>query len=133
MSSTCGPASALSGKVLKIMTTAADPDARKMTLRDGMEVYIKDGKYFAQSPSGAFNEISASRVKGNLLGGPCGYPTCSCGAATYVYKFEQDKSYFVCKDCATELNGRAERIDKGREPPCTIDPIICGLGHILLD
>ena len=104
----------------------ADPDARKMTLRDGSEVYAKDGKFFDET----LNEIPMSRIKGNLLGGPCGYPTCSCGAATYVYRFEQDKTYLVCKDCATELNGRAERMrsrfDKDQEPPCTIDPVICG-------
>jgi hypothetical protein len=95
-----------------------EPGSRRHTLTNGTPICEKDGRYYDVEG----NHLPAYAIRGRLLGGPCGQPTCLCIGACW-----QDTSReghpLLCRACAEEKNSRAEMMF-GRDyaPPCVPVP-----------
>jgi hypothetical protein len=84
--------------------------ATKLVAEDGRVFFRKEGQIYDADG----NHVHAREIRGAVLGGICGHPTCHCGNARW-----RDSSLgnlLVCDDCASEKNRRAEGL---RTPqPC---------------
>jgi hypothetical protein len=85
--------------------------AIKLTAEDGRVFFRKEGQIYDADG----NHVKSREIRGVILGGICGHPTCHCGNARWRdHTLEGD--LLVCDDCASEKNRRAEGL---RTPqPC---------------
>lgn len=100
----------------------------KLTAEDGRVFFRKEGRIYDEMG----NNVPAREIRGAILGGICGHPTCHCGNArwrdssldTYwaTVKSEdgvperREFQLLVCDACAAEKNDRAESLRKSQ--PC---------------
>lgn len=92
-----------------------EPGSKRHVLTNGTPICELDGRYYDIDG----NPLEPYNVRGQLLGGPCGQPTCLCIGACW-----QDTSRLghplLCRACAEEKNQRAERMRC--DPPCVPVP-----------
>ena len=79
--------------------------AVKLTAEDGRVFFRKEGQIYDEMG----NHISSREIRGAILGGICGHPTCHCGNARWR-DHSLEGALLVCDGCAAEKNDRANAL-----------------------
>lgn len=87
--------------------------AVKLTAEDGRVYFRKEGRIYDADG----NHVKSSEIRGVILGGICGHPTCHCGNARWRDS-SLDGELLVCDACAAEKNDRA--LSMRISPPCQL-------------